>query len=410
MRSIVIAVCIMVTSAAVAQETRYRLERIVVEGSHIAEEIVRGEARLVEEQSYTEADFQQALYRIRRLPFVTDATYRIEPGLTAGGTTLVMRILDTTAIFYGVELGAVRGEDGETQRDGSVLLGGRWLLDNLGVLEGAVQDSDEGDGMIAGLAYRAYDIYGTGAAASLSVAQRFRAKERTYDPVVAFSATWPLTQRQSLVVFAGRNKSRIQRDFDVNGDDDAGDEDDPNDEDNVTLTNRDRVDLVELRWLYESTDDPIFTTRGVLASIGPRWTHAENVVEVYDEVTKAPLGTDSKTDGYGLVLDLDGYRPLFGRSVAFLRLSGQGARVEQSEVDLLLGTARLGFAHDFHSNAPGVLRGFKARIELGGGYRTSRLSPPTGPSLSENDTFGEAAFVMRHRWGTVRLTGIYQMD
>src|SRR4028118_513709 len=120
MKSIVLAVCIVVAAlfsgSASAQETRYRLERIVVEGSNVSEVIVRGESRLVEERSYTEEDFRQAVYRIRRLPFVTDATYRIETGLTPGGTTLIVRILDKMPVFYEADLSAIRQSDGSTTR------------------------------------------------------------------------------------------------------------------------------------------------------------------------------------------------------------------------------------------------------------------------------------------------------
>src|SRR5688500_11129344 len=101
MRPLVLVLCLFSAFSALAQApTRYRLERIIVENSNISEDIVRGESRLEEEQSYTEEDFRQALYRIRRLPFVTDAVYRIEPGVTSGGTALVIRILDVPPAFY----------------------------------------------------------------------------------------------------------------------------------------------------------------------------------------------------------------------------------------------------------------------------------------------------------------------
>ena len=96
MKSLVLTlcVCLAAVSAFAQAPVRYRLERVIVEGAPtLDEDTIRAETRLEEEQSYTEEDFRQGVYRVRRLPFVTDAAYRIEPGVTGGGTTLVIRIL-----------------------------------------------------------------------------------------------------------------------------------------------------------------------------------------------------------------------------------------------------------------------------------------------------------------------------
>ncbi len=408
MRPIVLALCIIWSGASFAQATRYRLERIVVEGSNISEEIVRGEARLEEEQSFTEEDFRQAVYRIRRLPFVTDATYRIETGLTAGGTTLIVRILDTTPVFYDAGLRATRQSDGETSYDASTLLGGRWLLDNLGVLEGAVQKADGDDGVLVGVAYRAYDIYGTGATASVTIAQRFKATERVYDPQAVITLGYPLTQRQSLTLSASRSKSRVIRDFDRNGDDDTNDKDDADRDDNFNLTDRTRFTFAELRWSYDSIDDPLFATRGVSVSGGPRYFNNEDIVQTF-VATPPPkiVGTETKANAIGLAGDAAAYRPLFGRATGFVRLHGDGARTEETEVENANGSAAGGLAFDFHNNVEGALRPFKARLEFGAGYRTVRVQGPGSAEFTDDGPFAEAAFVMRHRWGNVRLTGTY---
>lgn len=410
MKSIVLALCIVWTGATFAQETRYRLERIVVEGSNVAEEIVRGEARLVEERSYTEEDFRQAVYRIRRLPFVTDATYRIEPGISPGGTALVVRILDVTPIFYGVDLQATRRSDGETDRDGRVLLGGRWLLDNLGVLEGAVQKADGDDGILAGVAYRAYDIYGTGGTASIALAQRFKATKRVYDPQAVISLGWPLTQRQTLTLTASRSKSRVISNLDVNGDDDNDPKTVTDIDDNVDLTNRDRFTFAELRWWYETIDDPLVPTRGVSLSAGPQYYNTETVVQTYDRVEKKVVGTEGKQNAVGVVLDASAYRPLFGRTVGFVRLLGNGNRTDGTEVESRTGIARAGLAFDLHRNVAGALRPYKSRLEVGGGYRTYSAEGPGSAEFKDSGAFAEGAFVLRHRWGNVRLTGTYTFE
>ena len=418
MRSIALSLCLCLAavSSALAQEpTRYRLERVVVEGSNIDEDIVRAETRLEEEQSYTEEDFRQGLYRVRRLPFVTDAVYRIEPGVTGGGTTLVIRILDTTPIFYGINFGATAGDD-DTETTGDALLGGRWLLDNLGVLEGAVQKGEDDDGFLAGIAYRAYNIYGTGGYASIAVAQRFKAEPFRHDPTAALTLGYPLTQKQSVTASYSRAKQRLPREFDVEGDDDDDDvSDDEADDDNVTLTDRDFFEFAELRWWYETVDDPIFTTRGVSVSAGPRWSATERVTEVYDaedeDEEEDTIATTVNASSIGVALDAAGYRPLTARNSAFLRLGGDYAQTdEDSDLQFFNGAARIGVTHDFHANSDTVLRPFRARVEVGAGFRGSVFRPATGDEVSDTSPFAEATFVMRHRWGTVRVSAFYDAD
>jgi outer membrane protein assembly factor BamA len=418
MRSAALSLCLFLAAAAsYAQEpARYRLERVIVEGSNIDEDTVRAETRLEEEQSYTEEDFRQGLYRVRRLPFVTDAVYRIEPGVTGGGTTLVIRILDTTPIFYGLNAGTTQGGEGESETTGDFLLGGRWLLDNLGVLEGAVQKTKDEDGFLAGFAYRAYNIYGTGGYASLAVAQRFKGEPFYYDPTVVLNLGYPLTQKQTVTFTASRAKSRLPSEFDVEGDDDDADvDDDEAEDDNQTLTQRDRFEFAEVRWWYETIDDPIFTTRGVQFSAGPRWSTIEHVAEVYDVGDEDPdevvLATTTGATSLGFALDGAGYRPFTPRNSAFLRFGGDYAKTdEESDLQFLNGTARVGVTHDFHTYSENVLRPFKARLEIGAGYRASILRPAEGDEFEDTHAFGEAAFVMRHRWGTIRLSALYDAD
>jgi hypothetical protein len=411
MRPFAFALCVLaIATAAFAQQppTRYRLERIVVEGSHVDDTIVRSEARLREEQMYGDEDFQQAVSRIRRLPFVTDAVYRLEPGVTAGGTTLVIRILDVMPVFYDFTGTGTRLSNGDTVRDGSALLGGRWLLNNLGVIEGAVEKSDNSDGFNVGLAYRAYDIMGTGGFATAAIAQRFKTELRDYDPAVAVTLGYPLTQRQTVTLTAAQSGSSVTTDFDVNGDDDDDDDDDTDRDDNLDLTSGDAFTFASLRWWYETIDDPLFATRGVQISAGPNWARSEFTVDTFAPAEPDDVATTvSFTEAYGLGFDASAYRPLFGRTIGFLQLSGNGSQEQESEAEALSGAARAGLAFDFHTHATNVLRPFKARIEIGASYRTTQHSQPGLPDFDDNQTAADAAFVMRHRWGTVRLIGTY---
>ena len=420
MRSLLLSLCLVLASfSAFAQEpTRYRLERVVVEGARIDEDIIRAETRLEEEKSYTEEDFRQGLYRVRRLPFVTDAVYRIEPGVTGGGTTLVIRILAETPVFYGLAAGAAQSSDENSDTDtfGSALLGGRWLMDNLGVLEGAVQKTKDEDGFTAGLAYRAYNIYGTGAYATVAAGERFKAEPFRYDPSAALSIGYPLTQKQTLTASYSRAKVRLPSTVDVEGDDDDTDvDDDEAEDDNVTITQRDRFEFAELRWWYETIDDPIFTTRGVQLSAGPRWSTFEHVAEVYDAGNVDPdedvLPTETGTSSLGFGLNAAAYKPFTSRNSVFLRLGGDYAMTdERTDATFFNGEARIGLTHDFHTFSDQTLRPFKARFEIGAGYSGSIFTPPAGEEVRDTNPFAEAAFVMRHRWGQVRISAFYDAD
>jgi hypothetical protein len=420
MRPFALALCVLVTAAAAfaqqpqpqqpqpQQPKRYRLERIVVESSRVDDTIVRGEARLKEEQMYGDEDFRQAVYRIRRLPFVTDAVYRLEPGVTAGGTTLVIRILDVMPVFYDLNGTGTRQADGETTRDGSALLGGRWQLNNLGVIEGAVEKRDFAEGINVGLAYRAYDIMGTGGFASAAISQRFKTELRDYDPTFAVVAGYPLTQRQTVTLTAVQSGTSVTRDFDVNGDDDDDDDDDSDRDDNRDLTNSDSFTFAALQWWYETIDDPFFATRGVQIAAGPTWARSEFAFETFDVNEDDDIATtELSSEAYGLAVDASAYRRLFGRTVGFVRLSGNGTQDQESEAETLSGAARAGLAFDLHSQADNVIRPWKARLEIGASYGKTQFSRPDLPEINVDSTAAEAAFVFRHRWGSVRLTGTY---
>lgn len=379
-----------------AQQTRCRLERVIVEGSRVSDDIVRAESRLVEEREYTEDDFRQALYRIRRLPFVTDAAYRIEPGMNTGSSVLVIRILDEMPVFYDAGAFLNASEHADTNTDYAAAIGGRVLLDDLGVVETRVQTFDVNDGGSITLAYRGYGFGDRGFFVMASLEQRFGAETRTYDPVPALRVGMPLTQQQTLTLSASRSKSRIITSFDVNGDDDPDDDD--TFDDNVDLADRSHFTTAALQWHYESHDDPLFATRGLDISAGPFWTEATFIHEIYDdEEEEVVIGSEDTNGSVGLALNASAWKPIGARNVLSLRFSADGSRTGE-ERDWS-GFARGAFAHDFHHHADDAIRPWRARIELGAGY-----------GRRDNDSeriIADLAFLLRHRWGTLRLTGAY---
>jgi hypothetical protein len=148
----------------------------------------------------------------------------------------------------------------------------------------------------------------------------------------------------------------------------------------------------------------------VQLSFGPRWSTVEHVTEVYDFDEEDVVATESESTAYGFALDAAGYRPLTSRNSVFLRLGGDASRTDETEDEFLNGAARVGFTHDFHSYSNDTIRPFRARIEIGGGYRGSIFRPVSGSEIRNTSAFGEAAFVMRHRWGSIRVSALYDAD
>lgn len=392
MRSLILILSLALTNIAAAQP--YRLERVVVEGSRVPESIVRAETRLIEERSYSDDDFRQAVDRVRRLPFVVDATYRVEPGLTAGTTTLIIRILDEGRVFYDAEAEVSALENADTVHEVQATVGGRLFLDDLGVLEPAVHLFDDDDGGSAGLTYRLYGIAGTSAFAFVSVEQRFGVEGLRFDPLPSVTLGMPLTPRQTLTFFATRAKSRHVLE----------DEDEDDDEDPPTERFDDRI--LALRWTYDTTDDPLFATRGTFLTIGP--TYRRDRVTLEDEETKFRDYT----------LDAEGVRywRLPRRNVVGVRFAAQAGRVSALEDDEVVHTDH-GFvegavlaAHDFHAHTDNVLRPFRARIEAGLAYRQSMTRREGLADERDDQYFATAGFTLRHRWGTLRLTGVYDWN
>jgi hypothetical protein len=397
MRPILLALILLVSTTLVAQQTRYRLERIAVEGSRVHEHIVRSEARLLEEREYTDEDFRQALYRIRRLPFVTDAIYRIEPGITAGASTLVIRILDTTPVFYDATLiGSGQKNSDHISRGVDAVAGGRYILDDLGVIEAHVQTFDVTDGASVGLTYRAYGLFDTSAFAIASIDQQFGAERRRSDPSRSLLLGWPLSQTQTLVLSAGRSKSRIVRE----------------DEDAVTLADRSDFSSVNLHWLYETHDDPLFATRGITAEAGPFWAGSVFAHDIFDEDKDEVVAEKRRGQTYGFNAAVTGYRALGARNVLSLSVGANAAesRTDQ-EVDLPVRTyearVRGAVGHDFYSHDDTVPRPFRARLEAGVTYGKSMRRIEGIADQSSDGTGADVSLVLRHRWGTLRLLGSY---
>ena len=89
---------------------RFLIESVVVEGVPQAagRRIVSGETLLKMGQTYTERELRQAVYRVRRLPFVVNAESTLRKG-EHDGYELVIPVVEETPVFLSAGTNGQRG-------------------------------------------------------------------------------------------------------------------------------------------------------------------------------------------------------------------------------------------------------------------------------------------------------------
>ncbi|MEE8526476.1 MAG: BamA/TamA family outer membrane protein [Thermoanaerobaculia bacterium] len=101
--TLLIAPAVMAKTAV--EPPRFPIESIAVEGTrYVSPEILISESRLTEGGTYTEAELLEAVYRIRRLPFVLEAEMALERGSERGQLRLVITVEEVRRYFFGGEL------------------------------------------------------------------------------------------------------------------------------------------------------------------------------------------------------------------------------------------------------------------------------------------------------------------
>ncbi len=89
-------------SAADLSAPTFVIEKIVVEGvRHGSEKIVAAETLLTPGETYSEAQLQQALHRVERLPFVVQAELSLRRGSERGRFELLIAVTEAKPVFYG---------------------------------------------------------------------------------------------------------------------------------------------------------------------------------------------------------------------------------------------------------------------------------------------------------------------
>jgi len=222
------------------------VERIDIHTKRLRTETLITEMRLPKRASYTIDEIEQAVYRLRRLPFVVDATYTLEPGTAPGARVLTINVVDETQVHVVFDI------QGVAQRCGYVTtftqIGWRFFPARNGVAElnsgGVSHFSSGGSGTphLGDLSaqYTARCLFGTSAYAGIGVSAHYQSEDRLITPIVLFGI--PLTQTQT--IRASYSGSGVKSDSDA---------------------------IATLQWLIETSDDPYFARRGFSVAAGPQW-------------------------------------------------------------------------------------------------------------------------------------------
>jgi hypothetical protein len=286
---LLVALALAFAGHASAEEVpRFTIERITFAGaSGRAAEILAAESRLREGGTYTEADLRDAVSRIDRLPFVVHSDFRLEKGSERGLYVLAVTIVETLPVFVSfhslqhwvdtIRVAAIHPsapdepphieyrntvEHGAEDR-GTV--GGRWFLGARGVVHAAVDYSSCGGcpsrfpRLSAG--YTRYGLLGSNA--TLSIVTQYRntpfALPASFTGDTGVSFPDRLAYEVTLAVPLFRNEAvraqvyRQKDPFAYPVKDGTG---------TVVRVERFDYDTVSLAWLHDTTDDPLFPTRG----------------------------------------------------------------------------------------------------------------------------------------------------
>lgn len=313
-------------------EGRFVIESITVENARLwSEELIVHETLLRTGSEYGERQIAAAVDRVARLPMILAAESSLRRGSRRGLFELVIRVEEARRWFFRVDgrftfwspevsvngLSVTSGVD-----NGTGLAGYRRPAGRRGILFGALSG---GDGLLT-LGYSRYDLWGRGALLSVSVAISDcrdgdrRNRQEASDPgdegcqtdlfepgLDPTASTWSSDEGGGLVRLhlgvpvTGNHSLRLRgmarsRDGGI-----RRQAYEPATDRFFVFERRHDQDL-ELSWVYDSTDDPVFATRGARLEAGVGLRHLEADLENVDlRPPFAELSTHMETTRIGLI-------------------------------------------------------------------------------------------------------------
>lgn len=388
--------CLLLASLAVlapafaqdaAPAPAYRIERITVQGveREAARNIVAGETRLREGQTYDPTQLEQAIYRVRRLPFVLAAAYELRQGSAPGAYELVVTVQNYTAVrVVGDVLGAYDGDrrdEGEDYFDSFVSgeVQARSFVGEQGMAFASAWKGERVD-PIGQAGYTQYGLFGAGSSATVTAGRLFSGDEEgveSDDIFAGLAVALPVSPNNTVRLSLNWSRS----DFET-----------------ATFERLATFHSPAVQWIYDTTDDPLFALRG-LQVIGA----------ASYERTEEEIGGErsDSSDSFTLTAGAVRYLPLTASQSLGFTLVRTYQEVVEDEPEANGGTLAAGIGH-FANLWDTEVSGWRGRLRLENRLAYTREETDGTVFRSENFLDLSSGLVFRTNWGIVRTTVAYQ--
>lgn len=413
-----------------ADTPAFFVESIVVEeAEQISPSIVISESLLEEGTEYTERELRDAVHRIVRLPFILDADFSLRKGTQRGRYELVIKVDETRRWFFGLdsidtfweEQISINGLETTDRTEASVaIVGRRWAVGRQGLLFLALGGAD---GTLT-LGYEQFNLFDRNIflRGSLSLANCDRVREGPDDPgdqgcrteveklgLDPTFSTWSFGGSGASaaltlgVPMRGNHSIRLNASLREIGSGIRRRAFEPM----SFIRFQDRKDLgLNISWVYNSVDDPVFPTDGTLVEAGVD-------LRLLDADLDESLRMKSRQ--LGLLFSGTRHRPLLRRQTIWLRLDGFLGRSSVENVpiegtgllndDLRVLEARVAVGHSLfliQSHERDRVRDLRWESEL------ATFSSRTTPDLDQPDNPLQgfqltSSLAYRNRWGVFRI-------
>jgi outer membrane protein assembly factor BamA len=388
--------------AATASAKSFLIERIDVNAAkRIPAAAVLAETRLDAGKTYTEEQLEQAVNRVRRLPFVLYADADLKPGSTPDARVLRINIEEMSNFNWGLETTALvrkRGGGGPFEANA----GYRFFPGAHGMLGAALAGSNEsviGSNSLrqAVLAYDGWGLFGTRVYGGVAASTIFRTSTGHDLNPSAFLGI-PLTRTQTIEATASRTTSRLARSFQGIAD---------------PIESSSRVTNAGLAWLLQTADDPYFARSGFDAGFGPSWEREALDLPFVLTFPAPPHVIPGKQNQRHFSLNASAakYWPLRTASAAWGRFDATTTRITGTANGTPFPAARqnlgdllFGLAHDVNRE---MAEGSQSRwrFEMGVGYHLDRIEQRTVQTRSGPEL--EIGTAYRNRFGLLHMTISY---
>ncbi len=413
-------------------EVAFLIERIVVEGVRRASpDLILEESLLTAGRTYSEAELQQAAYRIKRLPFVLGAHFSLRKGSARGRYELVITVEEINQVFLGLDSTAQLDHGLEGYGSGAV--GARFFLGPHGVGYAAVEGNQ------ARLGYTQYNLFGRRVFASVDYGRSASCcRGLTFDygfdnaltsaDVSGDQESWSLllgfplgpnqTVRFGVSSISVESESRF--DLDILGERLRFE----NHSDSTTET-------AEVRWVWDTTDDPVVPRRGRVVSVGANAdrNHVESTgaTITLSQGVRTDQRSAVRSHEAGVVLAASQYWALDSRQTLGLSANLAAARAETTLEFSAVEAQELGpIKSEFSANQQRLVVTASHFVNLWGPLAArrygdlrleTRLSSGVGlrqaEALDDNNEFLgvglSVGLVLRNRWGLFRFTLGYEL-